>query len=92
MNPQSLVMGYTEQECYEMALKLRKQLGLMPQKRMTARRVITKVHLHFESEAVNLARMYPATFAVEPYGQTTRIYLRSVICQIASSTTSMKAS
>jgi hypothetical protein len=85
-------MGYTELECYEIALKLRKQLGLTPLKRMTARRVITKVHLHFESDAVNLARMYPCTFAVEPYGQTTRIHLRSAICQIASSTTSSTTS
>jgi len=88
---QSLVMGYTEQECYEKAVKLRDKLGLTPQKRMTARKAITKVHLHFESDIVNIARMYPNTFAVEPYGQTVRIHLRSEICRMQTSSQSSTA-
>jgi hypothetical protein len=78
----SPLMGYTEQECYEIALKLRKQLGSTLYKRMTARKAVTKVHLHFESEVLKVVRYYHHTFIVEPYGQTARIHLRSEVCQI----------
>jgi hypothetical protein len=86
MSKESPVMGYTELESYQIALQLRKQLGLTPKKRMTAKKAVTKVHMHFESDIVKIARLYHHTFAVEPYGQTTRIYLRNGLCQMNSST------
>lgn len=78
---ESPLQGYTEIECYQYALRLRKLLGDASFHRMTARKLSTKIkvdrkHHLTEGQVVTIARSNSKTFAVEPYGQTTRIYIR----------------
>jgi hypothetical protein len=71
---ESPLMGYTELECYKVALRLREVLG--QKGRLTAKAAAKKTKLS-EGQVLKIARVYyPQSIIIVPYGQSARIMMR----------------
>jgi len=67
-------MGYSELDCYKIALRLREVLG--QNGRLTAKAAAKKTKLS-EGQVLKIARVYyPQSVVIVPYGQSARLMMR----------------